>query len=114
MPMVGDGNCLFRALAWPEPERHAQVRAAVVAHLRAHWQSTYGGFCTEPRDAYCARMACAGVWGGEPELRAFADLARAAVHVHGVDGRLLARYGADDASRVHRVRFTGSHYDALA
>ena len=114
VPIAGDGNCLFRALTWPEEHRHAMARADVVAHMRAHWEDAYAAYCDEACDEYCTRMARDGVWGGELELRAFADVTRTHVHVHGADGGHIASYHPHHPSNTQcHVRYAHGHYDRL-
>lgn len=114
VPMEGDGNCLFRALAHPERD-HAQVRASVARHLSDHW-ATYSCFvCEKERDGYLRAMATPGVWGDELALSAYSDLYEEAVEVYqGAPSapQLMRRYGRGAAPR--RVFFSGGvHYDAL-
>lgn len=113
--IAGDGNCLFRALTWPDDaQNHARARADVVAHLRRHWSDVYAPFSDAPCDAYCDHMARPGVWGGEMELRAFADVFCVRVHVYGNDGVHIASYGPRDTHDTRRVRYARGHYDRLS
>ena len=112
--IAGDGNCLFRALTWPDDaQKHARARADVVAHMRRHWADVYAPFSDAPRDAYCDHMARPSVWGGEMELRAFADLFCVRVHVYSGDGAHIASYGPRHAPDIRRVRYAHGHYDRL-
>jgi hypothetical protein len=81
----GDGNCQFRALAlllFGCAERHACVRAAVVAALRARADAFAPLFDTPRAFAhFCNDMACAATWGDELTLAAAADAFGVEVHV---------------------------------
>jgi hypothetical protein len=75
--VAGDGNCLFRALAYwayDDVARHAQVRAEVVKWMESHTNtadqsavlSEFDG-CVDWQD-YCRRVATDTAWGGQLEL----------------------------------------------
>jgi len=71
----GDGNCQFRALAdqlFRDQERHAEIRAAVVAQLRRA-REAYSVFVPEDFDAYVREMSRATTWGDHITLQAAAD-----------------------------------------
>ena len=71
----GDGNCQFRALAdqlFRDQERHAEIRAAVVAQLRRD-REAYSVFVPEDFDAYVREMSRATTWGDHITLQAAAD-----------------------------------------
>jgi hypothetical protein len=71
----GDGNCQFRALAdqlFRDQERHAEIRAAVVAQLRRD-REAYSVFVPEDFDSYVREMSRATTWGDHITLQAAAD-----------------------------------------
>ena len=111
----GDGNCMFAAIGHVDGEPAHRVRARVVRHVAAHWE-TYRDFLehNEARD-WLARMARAGEWGDELVLRAFADATPAAVRVLDATTRaLLWRYPSHTVRGTPRtVLYGGAHYDAL-
>ena len=130
---LGDGNCLFRALArgfHGDPEQHRAVREEIVQEMRAH-EDTYAQFHAEDvsYDEYLAKMSEDAAWGGEPEIRAFENLHDCLVVVvqAKLDGgvEIVRKHSntnveaADDsASMENRLRvcvlYSGeSHYDAL-
>ena len=99
--VLGDGNCLFRAIAWAvkgNEEDFAEIRSCVVAQLTtADWvtnvvtQRSYlelvarhttqfqtyirqhAGALPPLQDQYIGLVAQNGVWGGEVEIRAAAE-----------------------------------------
>ena len=110
--MQGDGNCLFRALAYPCDD-HAEVRARAVEHMARHWEKDYGNFVDERvRDRYLGAMTCDGTWGGELELRAHAEVTGESVVVLDPMLRVIARYGPEPSTRA--VVFNGQHYDVFS
>ena len=84
---IGDGNCLFRALAaaiFGDQARHAAVRSAVVAQLRtAAGAAAFAPLFASAADyaLYCADMAASGTWGDELGLAAAAEAFSVEVHV---------------------------------
>ena len=118
----GDGNCMFRALAYPHEDHHNVVRACVVCHMRERWQEDYAPFVdAAERDTYLDAMARDGTWGDELVLRAFARLTNTPVRVHAAapPHALLSSYGEDgDPLRVRTapprtLSYDGAHYNVL-
>ncbi|CAI5470386.1 unnamed protein product [Closterium sp. Yama58-4] len=75
LPMVGDGNCQFRALAdqlFRNANRHAAVRQAVVQQMRAH-SERYSPYVPDSFSRYLRHMARNGEWGDHITLQAAAD-----------------------------------------
>ena len=75
VPTQGDGNCQFRALSlglYEREDRHAEVRANIVQHLREnserYFQFVESG---EVFADYVNRISQDGQWGDEVTLRAF-------------------------------------------
>ena len=110
--VVGDGNCLFRSLAYPSMH-HAMVRSALVEHVSQHWCDDYESFVDHAnRDQYVSQMKQNGTWGDEIMLAAFAKVYGRTVIVYAADATTeISRYG--NGRRVTRVVFSGGHYDAL-
>lgn len=96
VPVVGDGNCQFRALSralFGDEERHKEVRISVVGNLRAHplpleWHhATMAGGTSSPSESwaqYCDRMLMNGEWGDQTTLFAAARTYNVAFVVHNV------------------------------
>jgi hypothetical protein len=93
--VAADGNCQFRALATlllGSAERHAAVRAAAMAHLRAGSGGGGGGSASAHDFAslfdtpaaftrYCEDMSRPGTWGDELTLAAVANAYGVEIHV---------------------------------
>ncbi|KAF8588041.1 cysteine proteinase [Ramaria rubella] len=84
-PTLGDGNCLFRALAdqlWGSPNGHLKLRTEVCEWMEAR-KERYEGFVDEDRsfDTHIRCMRIPGTYGGHLELSAFAHLKRRNVKV---------------------------------
>jgi hypothetical protein len=84
-PTQGDGNCQFRALSlglYESEDRHAEVRANIVQHLREN-PETYFQFVEngEVFADYVNRISQDGQWGDEVTLRAFEQCSGRGVRV---------------------------------
>lgn len=110
--VAGDGNCLFRSLAYPSLH-HATVRKVLVDHVSQHWRDDYESYVDDvDRDHYVSQMQRNGTWGDEIMLAAFAKVYGRTVIVYAADAKTeISRYG--NGRRVTRVVFSGGHYDAL-
>ncbi|KAF8877073.1 hypothetical protein CPB84DRAFT_1817630 [Gymnopilus junonius] len=78
-PTLGDGNCLFRALAdqvYGSPVRHAEVRREVCDWIEK-WGERYEGRL----ESYLRNMRENGTYGGHMELSAFAHMTRRNIKV---------------------------------
>ena len=111
--VAGDGNCLFRALAYPSTQ-HAKLRQRLVDHVSRNWDGYYESFMEEDdRGDYITRMRRNGTWGDELMLSAFAEVYECTVIVYKPDAQtVISQYG-DCGERVRRVSFSGAHYDAI-
>src|SRR5438552_1562077 len=77
VPIIGDGNCLFRAVSfcmYGTQNFHQDVRAAVVQNVIQKW-SFYENFLEGvDRTEYEKFMGQNGEYGGEVELHSIADV----------------------------------------
>ena len=85
VPTQGDGNCHFRALSlglYGSEDRHAEVRANIMQHLREN-PERYSAFVEtdEVFADFVNRMSQDGEWGGHRTLRAFEQSYRRGVLV---------------------------------
>ncbi|WFC97251.1 ubiquitinyl hydrolase 1 [Malassezia brasiliensis] len=102
---LGDGNCLFRALAdqlYGDARHHARLRAATCDQLAAH-PERYAAFVEteKPFDQYVAAMRTPGTYGGHLELAAFAHRFQKPIRI--VQPDLVYVVACDDASRQARA-----------
>eukprot|EP01062_Namystynia_karyoxenos_P031728 TRINITY_DN23507_c0_g1_i1.p1 TRINITY_DN23507_c0_g1~~TRINITY_DN23507_c0_g1_i1.p1 ORF type:complete len:1113 (+),score=198.80 TRINITY_DN23507_c0_g1_i1:82-3339(+) len=119
--MPDDGNCLFRALSfqlWRSQRWHAQLRRAVVAHMRGH-RDGFIAFFTDGAefDGYLQRMGRLGTWGDEHCLRAAADLLCVCTHVvQSTEGKWYLVYAPEQPTNNHvfLTYLAPVHYNGLA
>ncbi|WFD49867.1 ubiquitinyl hydrolase 1 [Malassezia furfur] len=102
---LGDGNCLFRALAdqlYGDARHHARLRAETCGQLAAH-PERYAAFVEteKPFDQYVAAMRTSGTYGGHLELAAFAHRFQKPIRI--VQPDLVYVVACDDASRAARA-----------
>lgn len=112
----GDGNCLFRALAYPS-NQHQMVRRCLTDHLAANWEWFKEFLTDKQREDYTLRMQQDGVWGDELVIKAFSDLARVNVFVtDAATGDTISEYRpkhpCPSLAPCH-LRYNGVHYDRL-
>jgi len=130
--ILGDGNCLFRAiglLVFRSQEQHKFIRAAAVSHMKRysgvfsaidpHIDETYLGLMMTPARNASERQR----WGGYPELYALSRVFRRKiiVHHHSFGGGQLEIYEHDDAEfkplvdrkPLHLFFKGGNHYEAM-
>lgn len=116
VPITGDGNCLFRSIAYATGDDHVHVRRSVVHHLKRHWDR-FGAFVAdEERETYLDHMAHDGTWGDELALEAYHERTRVPIHVHDASTyRLCASYTthADRAAKAVQLAYNGAHYDVF-
>ena len=113
----GDNNCMFRALSlttFGSPDYHKEVRAQVVDYMTANrerffaGQNDFEGYLILLRDYYA--------WGGQQELRAFAELYDVNIEVY---GRMTCSNPMNHISSGLNITqtiglfYSGNHYDSL-
>lgn len=131
-PIIGDGNCLFRAMAdqlgYGE-ERHAEIRAKVVEVIRRDREYFANFIDSEESDGvneYCEEMAKdgrslwltdVGVWGDDIELEAFRrGYGRAVVIYDASTGTPYVKpYNGDEGTSLQTVHLWKSecHYESV-
>mmetsp|Transcript_23366 Transcript_23366/g.59917 ORF Transcript_23366/g.59917 Transcript_23366/m.59917 type:complete len:391 (-) Transcript_23366:303-1475(-) len=115
---VGDGNCLFRAIAdqiYGEDETHMELRARAVAYMRQR-PDDFQPFIEDDEafGDYLERMAQDGQWAGHLELQALSLLLRANINVHQAEQPVwvISNFPADAAS-LHLSYHLGEHYNSV-
>jgi hypothetical protein len=128
VPVHGDGNCQFRAIAralFDTEDRHREVRATVARDLREHpllseWRSaiTGGESAIETWETYCDRMGTDGEWGDQTTLVAAARVYNVAFVVYNVNRetqflQMDERSGATNShTRLVYIEYTqDAHYN---
>lgn len=118
--MLADGNCLFHAIAdqlmsLPLVHRryisHTELRQNAVNFIRDHRQA-YANFITGDMAEYLNEMARNGVWAGENEIRALAEVLRVCIHVM-QGGSSLPPYGDERDPSIYLFYNGTNHYDSL-
>ena len=125
--VVGDGNCLFRALSrfvYSHEQFHSNIRFSLVQFMRNNAR-LFKTFVTDVSfDAYLSNMShmdgSRTSWGGTAEILAFATLLNCPVYVFcsyaGVDQwnifRPLKSRGQSVLPYV-TLKFSSEHYDAI-
>ena len=91
--ILGDGNCLFRAIAdqvFGNEELHEDIREEIIDYIKDH-ESFCANFIedNESFSSYISRMSCNGTWGGYLELCSAANLLNIQIVVHQAIGPTL-------------------------
>lgn len=117
VPVQGQGNCLFAALADQENGRqqdHKEVRAKIFHYIEAH-PKVFAPFIIGCNvSEYVKQYSVQGAWGGGIELRAAALMYGVNVVVHRPDGPdIVIRGDLPPPARTFHVVYNGRHYDSL-
>lgn len=76
IPVEGDGNCLFRAVAhqlYMDENRHLEIRQMCVDHMTKHFKR-FENFCPTTFQEHIRRMSIPGTWGDDLEIRALEEI----------------------------------------
>ena len=107
----GDGNCLFRALAYAvgDPSLdHVALRQKICEEER---KDELLREVFPDLDGYINSMRKGGEFGGEPEIRAAARVLHRLIYVW-ENGHQVAAHGAPNQSPIHLCYYSrGQHYD---
>ena len=82
-PILGDGNCLFRALSYllfGSEEHHQQVRQTLVEFTVIN-RTVLSNYCLTSIEDHTAHMKYDTVWGTDLEIRAAAAYLRLPIYV---------------------------------
>jgi hypothetical protein len=83
IPILGDGNCLFRALsklAYGEEDHHVLIRRVTAEFISSN-SSVFQQYCTENITEHVNRVKRLTVWGSHVELQAAACLLDLPIYV---------------------------------
>ena len=120
--MLGDGNCLYRAVAWQiygDQEKHQTVRGETVKHINAR-RSYFSHFDTNIDDRLSEQLRNYS-WGGHLEIAAISELYNVGVTVWELShsGELVTPFDTSKmaASKglkvIYLVRQRRIHYNGL-
>ena len=128
--IVGDGNCLFRALAHiitGSEERHMDVRRGIVSHMRTIGNLLVGGHVREGDiDTYIdsSRIEHDHEWGTDVEILTLAHMLKTPVYTYHEDTKSWNRYSPNaverslDESNISErgmyIRLARSHFDVVS
>ncbi|EOD39669.1 hypothetical protein EMIHUDRAFT_200249 [Emiliania huxleyi CCMP1516] len=90
VPMLRDGNCLFRAVAdrvYGDHAMHDVVRQQTLDHVAAE-SAHFSPYVAEDIHTYVARKRRDGVYGNHVELQALSELYNRRVEVYAPNGAL--------------------------
>ncbi|GFY76407.1 OTU domain-containing protein [Trichonephila inaurata madagascariensis] len=118
--ITGDGNCLFRAMAYfalGRQNEHAFVRQQVVKYICDHWDR-FKNFVPElDKAVYRKRMNSLGTFGSEAEIVAFTEVFSCKVSVYFKDSPDRDPLVFGDSPTECFVLYSGmtdcGHYDVL-
>ena len=117
--VVGDGNCLFRAIcqsAFGSDSMHLTVRQNVCDHLIKN-QNRFEEAMEEGTDIKddISKMLIDGEWGGYVELVAFSELYNIQIQVYDSLGsqQPINTVSTADGRVTITILFSGDHYDSL-
>ncbi|KAH0789451.1 OTU domain-containing protein 6B [Histomonas meleagridis] len=128
-PVIGDGNCLYRSVAYclsqcglheySDSLSFKILRKKAADELRAHpneYQSFAGCETSEEFEVYCNKVENTAEWGGELEVTALSNALDYAIVVHMV-GKEPIKHGnqANAIQLMFLAHFTssGGHYNAV-
>ena len=117
--VVGDGNCLFRAIcqsAFGSDSMHLTFRQNMCDHLIKN-QNRFEEAMEEGTDIkdYISKMLIDGEWGGYVELVAFSELYNIQIQVYDSLGsqQPITTVSTADGRVTITILFSGDHYDSL-
>lgn len=89
--IVGDGNCLFRAVAhqmYLDQERHGELRAKCCAHM-LKYKHRFEAFCTDNFETYVKHLSNEGVWGDHLEIKALEEIFDRIIIIYEAEGATI-------------------------
>ena len=93
----GDGNCLFRSIAFQaygDQELHKLVRAKCMQYIsveREYFKNFIEGGESQIDD-YIARKSCLGVWGDDIEIQAMTEIYDNPVEIYAYDNKPMKTF----------------------
>lgn len=123
-PIVGDGNCLFRAIShqiYGDEERHFAVRLACVAEMERD-PDNYAPFLLDEDEGwegpsafadYCKAMRSSGEWGGNLEIVAAGRALSRHVVIHRLGEPRWEIVSPGAVSTIHISYHNGDHYASV-
>lgn len=126
IPIIADGNCLFRCFSWCREglqERHSFYREQIVQHVLSYWPSYENHIVGDTVSfaqggnqiitsylRYQQLMSQNGYFGGESEIIAFSQkyLCRVEVHMYEINNDVKV-FGKENLFPSYKLILTGSY-----
>jgi len=120
IPVMGDGNCLFRAVAhqvYGDESIHAIIREKVVEYLRLE-KNYFMEYVDQNFNSYLEDMAKDGVWGGNVEIQAMCEIYGRPIEIYAYSNAPMRSYTNENANLTSKppIRLsyhTRSHYNSI-
>lgn len=116
--MLGDGNCMFRAIAdqvYGDPEMYDVVRQACIDYMERE-RDHFSQFVTENFTSYCRRKRRDKVYGNNVELQAFCELYNRPILVYSYGTEPINTFQGTYATDTPPIRLSfhqSNHYNSL-
>jgi len=121
--VIGDGNCLFRALGDQlegDDRAHIRHRQDVVRYITEH-RADFEPFIEDdvPFDKHIQNLAVDGTFGGNDSIVAFARLHKLTVVIHQLDSPVWEVHGEAEGTASNKIRqlhisyHNGDHYASV-
>lgn len=115
-PILGDGNCLFRALSYllfGIEDYHHQVRKLLIEVIALN-SDIFSQYCTDyDLNKHVARMKYETIWGTDVEIRAAASFLRLPVYVCTQKSKSLEYYWDCFTPLVTKAPSTGDYFSNI-
>ncbi|KAJ0973390.1 hypothetical protein J5N97_021349 [Dioscorea zingiberensis] len=116
--MVGDGNCLFRAVAdqvYGDPEAYDMARQMCIDYMERE-RDHFSQFITEGFTSYCKRKRRDQVYGNNTEIQAFSEMYNRPIHIYSYSTEPINIFHGNYTTDTPPIRLSfhqGNHYNSL-
>ncbi|GBN00382.1 hypothetical protein AVEN_19389-1 [Araneus ventricosus] len=119
-PITGDGNCLFRAMAYfvlCSQDEHNFIRNRIVKYVCKHWDRFQNFLPQDDKESYRTKMSSPRTFGSEAEIVAFTEIFDCSLKVYFMSHPERDPLVFGDSSTECFVLYSGpldcGHYDVL-
>ncbi|GAB4859803.1 OVARIAN TUMOR DOMAIN-containing deubiquitinating enzyme 6 [Ancistrocladus abbreviatus] len=116
--MVGDGNCLFRAVAdqvYGDSEAHDLTRQMCIDYMERE-RDHFSEFITEGFTSYCKRKRRDKVYGNNVEIQALSEMYNRPIHIYSYSTEPINIFHGSYNTDLPPIRLSyhhGNHYNSL-
>ncbi|KAM0940394.1 putative ubiquitinyl hydrolase 1 [Dioscorea sansibarensis] len=116
--MIGDGNCLFRAVAdqvYGDPEAYDMARQMCVDYMERE-RDHFSQFITEGFTSYCKRKRRDKAYGNNAEIQAFSEMYNRPIHIYSYSTEPINIFHGNYTTDTPPIRLSfhqGNHYNSL-